>query len=59
MSVEVAAGAVVVLGGAGLVTLDLRQSRADGWVGGDDAVDVLEAEVPAEGVGGPILAPSA
>ena len=36
--------------GAGLVAVDLRQSCVDGWVGGDEAVDVGEAEVAADGV---------
>src|SRR5674476_1238181 len=36
--------------GAGLVAVDLRQPRVDGRVGADEAVDVGEAEVPADGV---------
>ena len=34
--------------GAGLVAVDLRQSGVDGWVGGDEAVDVREPEEPAD-----------
>jgi len=36
--------------GAGLVAMHLRQPRVDGRVGADEAVDVGEAEVPADGV---------
>jgi hypothetical protein len=36
--------------GAGLVAVDLRQPRVDSRVGADEAVDVGEAEVPADGV---------
>ena len=36
--------------GAGLVPVDLGQPGIDGGVGADEAVDVGEAEVPADGV---------
>jgi hypothetical protein len=36
--------------GAGLVAVHLRQPRVDSRVGADEAVDVSEAEVPADGV---------
>jgi len=36
--------------GTGLVAVDLRQPRVDDRVGGDEAVDVGEAEVAADGV---------
>ena len=36
--------------GAGLVAVDLRQACVDGRVGGDEAVDVGEPEVAADGV---------
>ena len=35
--------------GAGLVAVDLRQPRVNRRVGADEAVDVGEAEVPADG----------
>ena len=36
--------------GAGLVAMNLRQPCVDSGVGADEAVDVGEAEVPADGV---------
>jgi hypothetical protein len=36
--------------GVRLVGVDLRQPRVDGWVGGDEAVDVGEPEVSADPV---------
>ena len=32
--------------GAGLVAIDLRRPRVDGWVGGDQAVDVANRKKP-------------
>jgi hypothetical protein len=34
----------------GLISVDLRQSGVDGWVGGDEPVDVREPEEPPHGV---------